>query len=244
MQLKKSDRLQCPGDDDGDEIFWWVHTRGYLRKRECGAGEIEARGERSWGGEREQDGGLGGWDGVGEMKWGVRWGGGVEEGKGMQGWWELQAARGAARLICQGAPSRLVGILQIMPRGSLGRLAWPQAWSVSSQPLACPLSLERSVSVHFYFVPQRTSELWGLSAIMQHIGKNICWSSKVWHWCHHFLGNLLTEDNLETLPWKTEWHKGSEVPWVGFWVLKKTLRKKTSSKKTLNKLNPLFWALK
>ena len=26
-------------------------------------------------------------------------------------------------------------------------------------------------------------------------------------------------------------HKGSEVPWVGFWVLKNTLRKKTSSKK-------------
>ena len=151
MQLKKSDERRYHGDDDGDEdddgdgdeVFWWVHVRGYLRKWECGAGEIEARGERSWGGEREQDGGLGG------MKWGVRWGGGVEEGKGMQGWWELQAARGAARLICQGAPSRLVGILQIMPRGSLRRLVWPQAWSVSSQPLALssPLWRDQSQSI-------------------------------------------------------------------------------------------------
>ena len=39
-------------------------------------------------------------------------------------------------------------------------------------------------------------------------------------------------------------HKGSEVPWVCFWVLKRALRKKNSLKKALNKLNPLFWALK
>ena len=39
-----------------------------------------------------------------------------------------------------------VGILQIMPRGSLRRLAWPQAWSVSSQPLTCPSPLWRDQS--------------------------------------------------------------------------------------------------